>query len=154
MATWNLADGQGGERNRDNGRAASLPIAWNKSRFSLVKSGYRKVYETSKSREADLGSPKSITWVKLKDIKTSDTFYVVNTHTIASVESKGKPNSDKDRVALYKKHMDVLTSFLKGLQRDNIPIFVLGDFKRLRESPDRLWLAMGARYQSGINLYR
>ena len=113
MATWNLADGQGGERNRDNGRVASLPIAWNKSRFSLVKSGYRKVYETSKSREADLGSPKSITWVKLKDIKTSDTFYVVNTRTIASVESKGKPNSDKDRVALYKKHMDVLTSFLK-----------------------------------------
>lgn len=114
------------KRNDGGSRPASLTIAWKKSRFSSVGSGYKSVYSAD---EADgEGSAKWITWVKLKDIKTGDTFYVVNTHTVASVESKGKPNSDKDRVALHKKHMNVLTSFLKGLQRDNIPIFVLGDF--------------------------
>lgn len=114
------------KQNSSGSRPASLTIAWKKSRFSRVNSGYKSVY----SREAadGEGSAKWITWVKLKDKKTADSFYVVNTHTVASIESKGKPNSDKDRVALYKKHMDVLTTFLKGLQRENIPIIVLGDF--------------------------
>ncbi len=107
-------------------RPASLTIAWKKSRFSEINSGYKSVY--SKDAADGEGSSKWITWVKLKDKKTADSFYVVNTHTVASIESKGKPNSDKDRVALYKKHMDVLTSFLKSLQRENIPIIVLGDF--------------------------
>lgn len=118
----------GGDANTNNGRAASLPIAWNKSRFTLVKSGYRKVYETPKSRWDDLGSPKAATYVKLRDIKTSDQFYVINTHTVATVESRGKPNSNKERVALYKKHMDVLVSMVSGFQKEKIPVIILGDF--------------------------
>ena len=114
------------KQNSSGSRPASLTIAWKKSRFSRVGSGYKSVY--SKEAADGEGSAKWITWVKLKDKKTADSFYVVNTHTVASIESKGEPNSDKDRVALYKKHMDVLTTFLKGLQRENIPIIVLGDF--------------------------
>lgn len=114
------------KRNSSGSRPASLTIAWKKSRFSRVSSGYKSVYSAA---EADgEGSAKWITWVKLKDKKTNDAFYVVNTHTVASIESRGKPNSDKDRVALYKKHMDTLTAFLKGIQRENLPIIVLGDF--------------------------
>lgn len=114
------------KRNSSGSRPASLTIAWKKSRFSRVSSGYKSVYSAA---EADgEGSAKWITWVKLKDKKTNDAFYVVNTHTVAGIESRGKPNSDKDRVALYKKHMDTLTAFLKGIQRENLPIIVLGDF--------------------------
>lgn len=114
------------KQNSSGSRPASLTIAWKKSRFSRINSGYKSVY--SKDAADGEGSSKWITWVKLKDKKTADSFYVVNTHTVASIESKGKPNSDKDRVALYKRHMDTLTTFLKSLQREKIPIIVLGDF--------------------------
>lgn len=113
------------ERNKSGSKPGSLPIAWKKSRFDLVKSGYKNVY-IAKSSDGN-GSSKWITYVKLRDKKTKDTFYVVNTHTVAGVESKGKP-SDATRNKLFKKHMDTLTSMVKGFQGEKIPVVVLGDF--------------------------
>lgn len=96
------------ERDKSGSRASSLPIAWKRSRFALINAGYRKVYDENDWPNGSGGSDKWITWVKLRDIKTNDQFYVLNTHTVASVESKGKPSGS--RITAYKKHMDALTS--------------------------------------------
>lgn len=114
--------------------AASLPIIWNKSQFKLSGSPHsvrvtNKVSGIKDSTGSNSVSSKWITWVKLKNIKTSKNIYVLNTHTVASVESGGKPNTkNKQRVNLFKKHMDVLTNKISSLKKDGIPIFIAGDF--------------------------
>ena len=116
-------------RNNSGSKPPSLTILWEKSRFSRVSAGYKNVYMEADYAGGAGGSSKWITWVKLKDIKTGDQFYVLNTHTVASVDSKGNPpKNDSVRLSAYKRHMDVLTSFVSSLQREKLPIIVLGDF--------------------------
>lgn len=123
-------DGYMDSATRDNSgsKPASLPIAWERSRFTKVSAGYKNVYMESDYAGGAGGSSKWITWVRLKDIKTGDQFYVLNTHTVASVESKGEPSGSAARLSGYKKHMDTLTSLVSGLQKEKIPIILLGDF--------------------------
>jgi len=112
----------------------SLAIVWNKSRFTIVSSGYYKVSDTQyvKTSTGTTGnkiSAKWITWVKLTDKTTGKQFYVLDTHTVASLESHGKPiGSEADRLANYRHHMDVLTSKLAALKSSGLPIFITGDF--------------------------
>ncbi len=118
----------------DGSNPGSLAIVWKKSRFNVISSGYYKVSdpETIKTSTGTTGnriSAKWITWAKLSDKSTGKEFYVLNTHTVASLESRGKPMSGEgDRVANYKHHMDVLTSKLKVLKASGLPVFVTGDF--------------------------
>lgn len=104
---------------------SSVAIIWSRDRFSLNQSGYYKV----SSRIASVPiSAKWIGWVKLRDRKTGKLFYVLNTHTVASVDSSGKPNSQTIRVNNYIQHMDILTAKLRTFKQENIPIFITGDF--------------------------
>lgn len=112
----------------------SVAIVWRKSRFSVVKSGYFKVSDTQyvSTKTGSTGnkiSSKWITWALLTDKKTGSKFYFMNTHTVASLESKGKPiASEKGRVKNYIHHMDVLTSKVKSFAASGLPIFITGDF--------------------------
>lgn len=115
-------------RNNSGSKPSSLPIAWERSRFTRIGAGYKNVYLENDYAGGGAGSAKWITWVKLKDIKTGDQFYVLNTHTVASVESKGKPSGDNTRLRGYVRHMDTLSSLIKSFKKDNVPIVVLGDF--------------------------
>lgn len=113
---------------------SSVGIVWRKDRFKKLDAGYRKVSSTQyiKTHTGITGnkvSAKWITWVKLKDKQTGKEFYMMNTHTVASLESKGKPmKGEGDRVDNYAHHMDVLTSLVNQLKADGLPIFITGDF--------------------------
>lgn len=108
----------------DGSSAASLPIVWKKDLFSMVSTGSVTV-----SERINGVSPKFITWAKLRDIKTGKNLYVLNTHTVASVESGGKPNqSNLTVVDMYADHMDILVAKINEFKAEKIPIFVTGDF--------------------------
>ena len=112
----------------------SVAIVWRKSRFSVVKSGYFKVSDIDyvSTKTGSTGSKitgKWITWALLNDKKTGSRFYFMNTHTVASLESKGKPiPSEDDRVKNYTNHMNVLTSKIKAFAATGLPVFITGDF--------------------------
>ena len=113
---------------------ASVAIIWRKSLFKVVKSGYYKVSDsqiisTHNGITGNKISAKWISWVLLSDKRTNSQFYFLNTHTIASVESKGKPISgEKDRLRLYIRHMDTLTSKINAFKSTGLPVFITGDF--------------------------
>lgn len=69
-----------------------------------------------------------ITWVKLKQRATGKQFYVVDTHMIRDVETNGALSDKKANVAAYKTYMQKLVALVKKQQKDNVPIFVVGDF--------------------------
>ncbi|MGB2787443.1 MAG: endonuclease/exonuclease/phosphatase family protein [Candidatus Saccharimonadaceae bacterium] len=117
----------------DGSSAASVGIIWNKSAFSLVTKGNIKVSDKISGINDATGtnmsiSSKWIAWVKLKEKVTSKEFYLLNTHTVASVEALGLPNTNTVRLANHLKHMNVMTDQIRKFQADNIPIFVTGDF--------------------------
>lgn len=128
----------------DGSLPASVPILWNKNRFQLEDYGY---YTALGSGYTDAAggwvSLKWITWVQLKDVSTGKAFFVLNTHTVAGVESKGMPKYDlsksyaklsKSEKAAYQRldtfnaHMDLLISLVQYLKEQSLPIFVAGDF--------------------------
>jgi len=116
------------ETRKDSGsKPASLPIAWSRARFTRVDAGYKKVYLEKEWPGGGGGSSKWITWVKLKDKETEQQFYVINTHTVANVESGGKPEPGV-RMSAYKQHIDILTSLISSFQKQKLPILLLGDF--------------------------
>lgn len=124
---------------------ASLPILWNKAKFSLVSKGYytmsSKVTGINDLTGKNMSiSAKYITWVQLRDKTTTRSFYVLNLHTVAGVEwtsyyhpetpvPSGYPMTpNAKRIATYKKGMDVLVSKLTSLAKNDRPIIVIGDF--------------------------
>jgi exonuclease III len=112
----------------------SVAIVWRKDRFKAVKSGYYKVSDTQhiSTKTGSTGnkiSAKWITWALLTDKTTGAQFYFLNTHTVASLESKGKPiGGEGDRVKNYTHHMDVLASKIKAFAATGLPVFITGDF--------------------------
>lgn len=121
---------------KENGSLpASIPILWNKNRFTLKDQGVYTALKTGyKDASGDWVSLKWITWVKLEDNATKKQFSVINTHTVAGIEALGKPkdtNSKKaagQRLKTYAAHMDLLVSLVQYLQESGSPVFVTGDF--------------------------
>lgn len=105
----------------------SYPIVWRQKEFVRVSEGVTGRVSSGISGLRD----RYITWVKLKQRVTGKQFYVVNTHLVRDVENNGSLSTNKkyqDNVAAYKGHMAKLVTLLKSLQKDNVPIFVTGDF--------------------------
>lgn len=85
-------------------------------------------------------SAKYITYVQLRDKITTRSFYVLNLHTVAGVEStplyfeaSGVPlgyplTPNTKRLEIYNKGMDVLVSKIKSFTTTGRPIKVIGDF--------------------------
>lgn len=119
----------------DGSLPASMPILWNKTRFTLKDFGtYTALKSGYKDASGDWVSLKWINWVKLQDKTTSKSFFVVNTHTVAGIEAGGQPKSTNkktaagQRLSTYVKHMDLLVNLVGYLKEQNLPIFVTGDF--------------------------
>lgn len=105
----------------------SYAIVWRQKEFTRVKEGTLGPV----AQNVDGLRPRYITWVKLRQNTTSKQFYVVNTHMVKDVEVNGHVNTAKNRqdnVAAYAGHMQKLVELVTTLQRDNVPIFVTGDF--------------------------
>lgn len=112
---------------------ASTPILWNKAKFDLVKKGYyqmsKRVTNIKDSSKGKTVSAKYITWVKLRDKATASSFYVLNLHTVASVEKGGSPNTkNKTRLKLYAQEMKELVKRVNAFKKTGLPIIVIGDF--------------------------
>lgn len=112
---------------------ASLPIMWRKNKFRLVSSGSRAISGPEVTTRASDKPPQAIsakwlTWVKLRDVSTNRLVVVINTHTVAGVESGGKPVKDQHRVSNYRKHLDTLVETIKQQKNGDTALFVTGDF--------------------------
>lgn len=122
-------------KSEDAVTSTSNPIVWNKSKFtkpSGTSSGYKKVCSYTgpfkDNTSDDHFSAKYYNWVKLKNNATGGFVYVINTHTVASIESKGSPIVDnKERIACFNKHMDAMTAQIQTFKNTGSPVFVLGD---------------------------
>ena len=100
-------------------KADRFPIVWNKSYFTKVNAGYSYMVKPTGPYQK-----RYAVWVKLRNKATGKTLYAVNTHLPRGVEG----NVEAKLVESYKKHMANLVTLLKSKQKDNIPIFITGDF--------------------------
>jgi exonuclease III len=110
---------------------SSLPILWKRDRFTLEGYGAYTVLSKSYLDESkEKVSPKWITWVRLKDTKSSQSLYIINTHTVSQVEAKGMPQrKEVKRNATFTNHMDLLQKILvNNFQSDALPVLISGDF--------------------------
>ena len=121
-------------KSHNGSTAASLPILWNKSKFRLIEKGNIKTSSAKKGFKDSTGknvkvSAKYLTWVRLRDNATGRSFYVINIHTVASVEAGGNPNSNSTRLAIYDKNMNALVKKINAFKSAaDRPVIVLGDF--------------------------
>lgn len=105
---------------KGNKHMASFPIVYNKTKFQLTSSGYKKL--VALNGYAD----RYAVFVRLKHKATGQEFYVINAHLPHSVEAGGKIHGKHK--AEYTTAMGNLTSLIKSFQSANIPLFVVGDF--------------------------
>lgn len=108
--------------------AASYPIIWDKSAFSLVGSGNsQQMCDAAKSSKYSYAA-RYATYVRLQSKVNGKQFYVISTHLMAGEGSKGKPTTDTLLTSRYKTHMSKLTTLVNSLKTANIPIYVTGTF--------------------------
>jgi exonuclease III len=113
---------------------AGTPILYRKDRFTLRAAGSVKVtdatYVGPKGAGPSTIRPKFVNWVRLKDQLTKRQLYVLNNHTVPTVQAAdGGPNGNTARLRIYRKHMAGLTALVRQLRADKqAPMFVTGDF--------------------------
>lgn len=110
--------------NNSSAGPGSYAIVWREKEFVRLSEGATGQV----SPGLDGLRPRYIAWVKLKQRATGRQFYVVNTHMVRDVDDSGSLSNKKANVNAYKGHMEKLVSLVKKLQKDNLPIFVTGDF--------------------------
>lgn len=118
-------------KNKNKGKKidprGGYPIIWKKGMFKRIGS-YHLKKAASELKEGKIKfKARYIAWVTLQDMRTGKRFIVVNTHTYAKVEKNGGTYGHKKVNAGYTKQMTTLVSVLKSLQKQNVPIFVVGD---------------------------
>jgi endonuclease/exonuclease/phosphatase (EEP) superfamily protein YafD len=120
------------------------PVLYRTDRFDLVESGTVKVSDATYVGKAGAGpstiNAKYVNWVRLTDERTGRTVYVLNNHTVPSVQGKsGGPNRRAPkRLKLYRKHMSGLQSLVRDISENRWGlVFVTGDlnvnYRRDRE---------------------
>ena len=133
----------------------AVPILYRADRFDLFDSGSLMLSDRTYIGARGAGPselpPKYANWVKLQEKRTGRFFYVINSHSVASVQAPdGGANDNTRRLALYRKHMAGLSSLVSQFKRRQTGIFVLGDlnvnYRRDRVVRDRLFpfVNMGA----------
>lgn len=105
---------------RDNGKAEGeyTAVFWNKKTVSMLKSGTFWLSETPKkpSMGWDAACKRTATWALMKDKKTGNRFFFVNTH----LDHEGA----QARVNGMKLVMDKIAE----LNEDGLPVVLVGDF--------------------------
>ena len=111
-----------------------VPILFRTAQFQLVGKGQRLISEATYVGPDGAGpstiGPKYLTYVQLRHRATGQLLYVVNNHAVASVQAAdGGPNYDHpERLALYRKHMDALSSAVADFEATGAAVFTTGDF--------------------------
>jgi endonuclease/exonuclease/phosphatase family metal-dependent hydrolase len=115
----------------NNTPPASVPILWKRDRFTLEGYGaYTALAKVYNDESGNKVTRKWITWVRLYDKNTNKSFYTLNLHTPAGVESNGAPvKKMKKRNDTYKYEMQLIAKIVKNnFSAENLPIFIVGDF--------------------------
>ncbi len=107
-----------------SGRPNSYPIVYNKNKLTLIKNG---------SGPIKLGpvpglSDRYVVYARFKVKATGQQIYFANTHTPPGVERGGKINTLSRYVGAARTIMGNLKTKLAMLQKQNIPLFLVGDF--------------------------
>jgi endonuclease/exonuclease/phosphatase (EEP) superfamily protein YafD len=111
----------------------ATPILFRTDVLHLVEARSRLATEPAMVGAGGAGprrmTAKYVNWVHLRVRGTDRDVYVVNNHTVPSVQARnGKPNQKYPRrVSLYREHMHVLGKVVQRLSRDGA-VFVTGDF--------------------------
>ncbi|MBQ8817712.1 MAG: endonuclease/exonuclease/phosphatase family protein [Clostridia bacterium] len=94
-------------------------IYWKKDKFNVIKKGYYFLSDTPEKRSKFDGSNhyRTMTYVILEVKETGKQFFFVNTHLDYQA---------KEEVRV--KQIDVLTSLVKKLNKNDLPLVILGDF--------------------------
>ena len=113
---------------------AEIPILYRSSIFELVSKGNVKVSDATYVGPDGAGpstiAPKYLTYVQLRHKVTAQEFYLINNHTVASVQaSDGGPNyKNRERLRLYRQHMDGLKAMITEFKATGAGVFTTGDF--------------------------
>jgi endonuclease/exonuclease/phosphatase (EEP) superfamily protein YafD len=110
------------------------PILFRKRQYRLERTGTRRVSEPTRVGGSGAGPAtvraKYINFVRLTERRTGRTVWVLNNHTVASVQGdRGRPNRRHSaRLRLYRKHMAGLTALVTKFRRKGGMVFATGDF--------------------------
>lgn len=111
----------------------STPILYRWEKFRLEGTGTKQVSEDTYVGPRGAGPStlraKYVNWVKLRERATGRAVYVLNNHTVPTVQAKdGSANEDyPERLALYRKHMDGLKALIAEFKATGATVFVTGD---------------------------
>lgn len=111
----------------------ATPILYRTDVLKLVAAHSKLATEAAMVGQAGAGprrmTAKYVNWVHLRVRGTDRDVFVVNNHTVPSVQDRhGEPNRKyPKRVKLYRKHMQVLGKVVERLSQDGA-VFVTGDF--------------------------
>jgi len=110
------------------------PVLYRTDRFELKDYGSVQVTEPTYVGKAGAGpstiNAKFVNWVRLSDLRSGRPVYVLNNHTVPSVQAKsGGPNRRFDeRLKLFRKHMRGLQSMVRDVTAQGWGlVFVTGD---------------------------
>lgn len=112
----------------------ATPILFRKNQYRLERADTVQVTPATRVGGAGAGPSvlraKFINFVKLTELKTRRTVWVLNNHTVPSVQGDGgMPNRrNPKRLALYRQHMAGLTALVTRFERRGGLVFATGDF--------------------------
>jgi len=123
--------GVGREDGRKEGEA--MRIFYNTKKIALLKWGTFWLSETpdEPSKGWDAACKRSVTWALVKDKKSGNKFYFVDTH----IDHRGKEAQEKG--------LQLLVDKMKEINDEDFPIVILGDFN---VEPDNTCLAPVREY--------
>lgn len=108
------------------GGNVAVPIVFNTAVFDYVREGRQHVNLDNRV-EGGAVPDKWIVWVQLRSKATGQTFYVVNTHLLWSVDRKGKPQNEPQRIAAFTKHLKATAALVESFRSARQPVFVTMD---------------------------
>jgi endonuclease/exonuclease/phosphatase family metal-dependent hydrolase len=112
----------------------ATPILYRWSEFRLESTGTRQVSEATYVGPSGAGpstvKAKFINYVELRHRATGQVVYVLNNHTVASVQGSdgGRDLRHPERLELYRKHMEGLQALITELPDTGAAVLATGDF--------------------------
>jgi endonuclease/exonuclease/phosphatase (EEP) superfamily protein YafD len=110
------------------GPDASTPVLVKRSRFSVLSQETQLVIPRLTPMEGGLQGNRWIVSATLRDVANGQTFAIVNTHMLPTVQKHGKFRKGwPKRIGLYRKHLRILMAHATELRTAG-PVVITGDF--------------------------
>ena len=113
---------------------SEVPILYRSANFRLLSTGSRKVSDATYVGRRGAGpsriTAKYLNYVQLRHRITGQEMYVINSHTVASVQARdgGPDHRYPKRLQLYRQHMNGLKALITKFKETGAAVFTTGDF--------------------------